>query len=61
MIRLQRLLQMYNDEELKVLVAAELDILEVLDIVGMDYEEILDILWEHFSEEGKQELQAAIE
>lgn len=47
-------------EELKLLIAHNLDLLEVLDIIGLSYPEVLDLLDEQI-EEQYEELRRACE
>ncbi len=52
---------LYNDEELKLLVSAELDIIEFMDCIGMSFDELIEVVWDSISEEGKAELSEAVE
>ena len=49
-----------NDDELKAAVLGELDVLEFLDLVGMDYAELIDLVFEDLSEESREELLRAV-
>lgn len=50
---------MTND--LKELIAAKLDALEFLDILGWDVSDLVEFLDEHIDEEQRQELIRAVE
>ena len=50
-----------NDQELKIKVAATLDVVEFLDIVQMSFAELLDIVFDELNEEQKEELTRTVE
>lgn len=49
----------HNVEELKELIAARLDIEEILDILGWDMPELIDVLEEYINEK-QEEFEAAV-
>ena len=49
-----------NDEELKLQVVAQLDVLEFLDIISMDFAELVDLIFEDLNEDAKEELERAV-
>lgn len=50
-----------NDEELKEKIAAQLDLLEFLDLVQLTYEEVIDIIFKELNDEQKEELTRNVE
>jgi hypothetical protein len=50
-----------NDQELKIKVAATLDVVEFLDTVQMSFAELLDIVFDELNEEQKEELTRTVE
>ena len=46
-----------NDEELKQLIACELDPLSFLDACGISFEELIDLVFPELNEEQRQELE----
>ena len=50
-----------DDEELKLLLAHELDVVEFLDTLDMTFEELLDIVFIELDDEQKEKLERAIE
>lgn len=49
-----------TDEELKLLVVNQLDVLEFLDIIGMDFAELVQLVFEDLNEDAREELQRAV-
>jgi hypothetical protein len=49
-----------NDEELRLQVVAQLDVLEFLDIISMDFAELVDLIFEDLNEDAKEELERAV-
>jgi len=50
-----------DDEELKLRLAHELDVVEFLDTLDMTFEELLDIVFIELDDEQKEKLERAIE
>lgn len=50
-----------NDEELKEQIAAQLDLIEFLDIVQLTYIEVIDIIFKELNDEQKEELKRSVE
>ncbi len=53
--------EIYNEEELKLRVTHELDVLEFMDTIEMSFAELLDIIFPELDEEQKEDLARAIE
>lgn len=50
-----------NDEELKLRIAHELDIVEFLDTVQWSFTDLLEVVFNELDDEQKEELARAIE
>lgn len=53
---LRELFYQMHDDELKLLIAARLDITEFLDLCELSFDEVIDIIFETLNEEQKEVL-----
>jgi hypothetical protein len=54
-----RILNM-TDDELRLLVTTQLDTLEFLDLIGMDFGELVQLVFEDLNEDAREELVRAV-
>jgi hypothetical protein len=49
-----------TDDELRLLVTTQLDTLEFLDLIGMDFGELVQLVFEDLNEDAREELVRAV-